>query len=148
MPETTTYSPTRPIMSAAELREHHADQHGRYHGLSDDGIDDAEINERQGWKTCYMWGSDGWDLGDWPYVALSIRKRGDEFQLLSVVEGDHDVYSFDSLGDLHAALDYLFLWYRAEDAEHLFGFTVDREALDAGLVTVDDRFRGPYRTES
>jgi hypothetical protein len=142
-----TYTITRPIMTAAELREHRVETHPRNFMLSGDGYDDMALNEAMGWTTRASWGSDGWDLGTWPYVVLSTRRHNCRFEVLSVCEGDHELYVFDTEADQHAALDYLFLWYRAEDAERLFGFPIDRAALDAGEVTVDDRFRGPYRTK-
>jgi len=102
-----------------------------------------EIARKAGWSPLSSWGADGWDLGDWPLVVLSVRTRGGRFELLSVCEGDHDLYAFDTKPDLHAAIDYLFVWY--QQSWERSPVTVDREALDAGLVTVDDRFRGPAR---
>ena len=141
-----TYTPTRPIMSADELRAHHVDAHGRNFMVSSDGYDDMELNERLGWHTQASWGRDGWDLGAWPYIVISTRHENGTFDVLSVCEGDHDVYSFSSESDQHAALDYLFLW-NTQSASYV-ALKVDRAELDAGRVTVDDRYRGPYRTES
>jgi hypothetical protein len=143
----TTYTPARPVMTATELAEHHADRHGRDYRLSDDGYGDMEVNEKRGWHTLSSWGADGWDLGSWPYVVLSVRDKDGRFELLSVCEGDHDSYSFDSLEDRDAALDYLFLWYAAGKRWAPIVWE-QRDALDKGEITVDNKFRGPFRTDS
>lgn len=147
----TTYAPTRPIMSAEELRAHHVKDEGRNYLLSCDGYDDMAINEKRGWRTLADWGKDGWNLGDWPFVVISVREVDGKFQLLSVCEGDHTYYSFDTLADREAAIDYLFLWYGAGKswAERV-GLPItweQRDALDRGEIEVDVKWRGPYRTE-
>lgn len=142
------YIITRPIMTAAELATHKVESHGRDYRLSDDGYDDMEVNAKQGWRSLGSWGADGWDLGDWPYVVISIRERDDRFDLMQVVEGDHTAYSFASREDRDAAIDYLFLWYAAgKDTEPSIGAD-KRELLDVGHVglRIEDRFRGPFRT--
>lgn len=140
-----TYTPSRPIMGRDELAAHRVDQHGRNFMLSSDGYDDMEQNEKHGWHTLGGWGADGWNLGAWPYVAISTRHENGTWDVLSVVEGDHDAYRFTTEADQHAALDYLFLWYMQSD--HDPAVTVDRDELDACRVTVPDRYRGPYRDE-
>jgi hypothetical protein len=142
-----TFWPRRPIMTAAELATHHVKDHGRDYSRSDDGYGDMEVNERRGFRTLSSWGADGWNLGDWPYLVLSIRDVEGGWELLSVCEGDHTYYQFDSEADLHAALDYLFLWYAAGKEWAPLTWE-DRAALDAGEFTVEDRFRGPYRNDT
>jgi hypothetical protein len=70
------------------------------------------------------------------------------FELMQIVEGDREVYAFDSPADRDAATDYLFLWYAAD--RHWAPITCDqREALDAGYpLAIGDKWRGPYREES
>lgn len=139
-----TYTPTRPLMTSKELRKYRVTSHGRDYRYSDDGYEDVELAEGQGWKAVWNWGRDGWDLGDAPYVTFQISMSTRKFRLQQIVEGDHDVYDFDSQEDLYAAVDYLFLWYARSSwwAEEV-GIKIDRDALDAGEVTVDDKFRGP-----
>ncbi len=147
----------RPIMTRAELAGHEVTSFGRDYSQSDDGYDDMDLAERQGWGTLSGWGRDGWDLGEWPYVVISERFRAGHYEMRQTVEGDTTVYRFDSVEDCHAAIDYLFIWYGiakeldewaveglgAEfDAET--GKYTKREGLDAGTLRVPERFRGPF----
>lgn len=143
------YRPSRPIMTAEELRRHHVDAHGRDYSRADDGFDEMENNSEEGWRPVAGWGLDGWHLGEWPYAVISHRTvSADRFELLSVVEGDHDRYSFETEADRESAIDYLFLWYglgKEYDRWTAEGLTPDkREALDAGTLRVPNRFRGPF----
>ena len=124
------------LMSAAELERHHASDHGRI--SYGDGYDDMEINERQGWHTIANWGRDGWEMGEWPYVMISARRKGSGAEVLSVCEGDHTIYQFDTYADHIRALNYLFCWYQPEIA------SVNRDELDAGTAIVDPKFLGAY----
>lgn len=160
---TDTYRPARAIMTAGELDAHKITTEGRDYRLSDDGYDDMDVAARTGWLAVSGWGHDGWDLGDWPYVVVSVRNMGGDrvpdhaqgYQLRITVEGDSTVYRFDSLADREAAIDYLFVWYGlGHDYESWTdeGLTSDkRSALDAGTLRVPVRFRGPFswaRSES
>jgi hypothetical protein len=138
MTETTR----RPIMTAAELAGHHTIAHGRDYTVSCDGEEDMEQAEKQGWTLISSWGRDGWNLGDWPYIAISTRISAGRFELQQVVEGDYDLYQFGSYADLEAAIDYLFLWYAAGSRWAPLNPS-DRAALNAGELTVDEKFRGP-----
>lgn len=132
----------RPIMTADELRSHKVDAYGRDYSRSDDGYDDMDVNFKDGgWHAVSSWGLSGWDLGQWPYVVISVRDA--DFDLLSTCEGDRDVYHFDTPEDRDAAIDYLFLWYAASKDYSDFP-AIDRDALNAGNVTVDERYRGPF----
>lgn len=160
----------RPIMTAAELAQHRVRSHGRDYSLSDDGYGDMEVAAGEKWRAVAGWGRDGWDLGDWPYVVVSLREvdhpgytisglhiplvdgaTGEPakvFEMRQTVEGDTDVYRFDTAGDRDAAVDYLFVWYGLgkEYPEWVAeGLTPDkRDALNAGTLRVDARFRGPF----
>lgn len=156
----------RPIMTRAELAAHQVDAYGRDYSVSDDGYSDMEAESVHGWTPIAGWGVDGWDLGDWPYVVISTRHRGNDitperWEVMQTVEGDRTVYSFDVAEDCRAAIDYLFLWYaigrQAEalgdgdpDWANLGAWDADlgnypaRVALDAGTLTVPERLRGPY----
>ena len=63
----------RKIMTAAELDGFKNGEHGRDYRISGDGYDDMGIAIKQGWTVLANWGRDGWDLGEWPYVAIYIR---------------------------------------------------------------------------
>lgn len=154
MPDLTTdfYTPTRPVMTRDELAAHHLTAFGRDYSQSCDGYDDMDVNGRKGWHSIAGWGRDGWDLADWPYVVISHGTLEHDvpgkYRLLSVCEGDHTVYAFDTPEDRDAATDYLFIWYgvgRSYDDWVAEGLTYDkREALDAGALGIPVRFRGPF----
>lgn len=140
---------TRPPMTAAELRTHQVTQYGRDYRFSDDGYSDMEVEQKRGWKAIAGWGRDGWDLGNWPYVAIYIRNRllspppEAPYELMQVVEGDRTVWTFTSPADRAAAIDYLFLWHAA--GEDWAPLRHDQRAeLDDGMLTVDEKFRGPF----
>lgn len=152
----------RAVMTREELQRHHVDRYGRDYSQSDDGYDDMEVASKAGWIPVPGWGRDGWDLGDWPYVAISVRnqegaKPEQHYQLLTVVEGDHDVYAFASQEDRTAAVDYLFLWYgigKSYDDWTPLGLNEvweegvlvrdTRALLDAGELEIPRRVRGPF----
>jgi hypothetical protein len=153
MPENTT-APARAIMTRNELASHQTDQYGRDYRESDDGYGDMEAESRHGWRAVASWGRDGWNLGDWPYVAMYVRtvnpgtmtdgRLDRNYQLMQIVEGDRTTWSFAAETDLSAAIDYLFLWYAAGEDWAPLSYD-DRAALDAGELTVDSKFRGGYR---
>lgn len=155
----------RPIMTRAELATHEVRQHGRDYRLSDDGYGDMDVAARQGWTAISGWGLDGWDLGDWPLVVVSVRdvprssKRCGEcgtitcadtggYEMRQTIEGDTTAYRFATPEDRNAAIDYLFVWYglrRGYDDWTVKGLTEDkRDGLDAGALRVPERFRGPF----
>jgi hypothetical protein len=146
----SAYMITRPMMTAAELAGCQVNQYGRDYTESDDGYDDMAAEEGRGWHANAGWGRDGWNLGDWPYVVIYTREFADDqhpFGVMQIVEGDRTVYAFASKADQDAALDYLFLWYAA--GSRWAPLTEeDRGRLDAGELTVDEKFRGPYRAEA
>ena len=134
---------TRTIMTRDELATHRDTSHGRNHALSSDGYDDMTLAEAQKWHAVSGWGRDGWDLGDWPYVAIYIRDLNGTYQMQQIVEGDHDVYTFASREDREAAIDYMFLWYAAGQDWAPLGYE-QRATLDAGELEVDPKWRGPF----
>lgn len=153
----TSYTPTRPIMTRAELAERHYADHGRNYAASDDGYDDMDLATKRGWRVLSAWGRDGWDLGEWPYVTFAIKDATEDtakgrYLLLTTCEGDHTYYGFDSNGDRDAAIDYLFLWYAAGSSWgercDLPLTWEDRDKLDNGELEVEGKWRGPYRTEA
>ena len=140
----SSYTPTRPVMGREELLAHRASAHGRDYSVSDDGYDDMSVAESRGWEAHSAWGRDGWDLGQWPYVSILLRVDGSRHEVMTIVEGDHDVYVFDSEADQHAAVDYLFLWHAAHQEWCPVQGDEGRGTLDAGTADVDVRYRGPF----
>lgn len=136
--QATAYVP----MTREELASHRNFSHGRDWTVSGDGYDDMEQAGKRRWHAEANWGRDGWNLGSWPYVAIYLRDTGDAYELQQIVEGDHDVYVFDSAQDRERAVDYLFLWYAAGQSWAPLGYE-DRDALDRGELTVDAKWRGP-----
>lgn len=140
----------RPIMTRDELARHKVDAHGRDYSRSDDGYSDMEVATEDGWSAIAGWARDGYDLGDWPYVVISVRRSirrlSEGYEMRQTVEGDTTVYRFESSEDRNAAIDYLFVWYaigREYDSFATAGLT-SREGLDAGTLRVPDEFRGPF----
>lgn len=157
----------RPIFTSAELRAHRIRSHGRDYNVSDDGYSDMTVASGEGWSAISAWGSKGWDLGEWPYVVISTRPHdsrscdpicvhaGDtgtdfcrRFEMRQTVEGDTDVYAFESESDRAAAIDYLFVWYglgSEYDDWTAEGLTPDkRSALDEGTLRVPLSHRGAF----
>lgn len=154
----------RPIMTREELASFEVKSYGRDYAESDDGWSDMEAEGKRGWSAVSGWSRDGWDLGDWPYVVISVRdvprkilcsecgtlRSADSrpFKMMQTVEGDRSVYAFATPEDRDAAIDYLFIWYGVThelDEWAVEGLTYDkREALDAGTLRVPERFRGPF----
>lgn len=134
-------------MGKAELAGHQVGRWGRDYSESCDGYSDMEAEARRGWEIISGWGSEGWDLGHWPYVAFYRRNHGDGgLGLLEIVEGDRTEWRFKTEEDRAAALDYLFLWYAAHEDRHWSPARLeDKPRLEAGSLPVDEKFRGPYR---
>lgn len=166
MSTTTTYQPTRPIMTRDELAAAQVGAYGRDYSRSDDGYDDMDVAAEDGWVSVSGWGRDGYDLGDWPYVTVSTKildgsdslkyATTANFGLLTTCEGDHTRYHFKTREDLYAAIDYLFIWYgigREYDEWAVLGIGgwsdelktyPARDALDAGTLRVPAELRGPF----
>ena len=151
---TAVQTETRPVMTAAELRTHQVTQYGRDYSESDDGYGDMAAEKSRGWQAVSGWGADGWDLGDWPYVVIYVRPAANRFDpdkpttfgLMQICEGDRTVYEFGSREDREAAIDYLFLWYSADEDWSPVGSSMPdaRGRLDRGEIEIDPKFRGPY----
>lgn len=74
-------------MTATERRSHRIDETGDI--FCGDGYDWMEAAEQKGWFTPGSWGKSGWDLGGWPLVSFSWRKRDDGlWDAVQHVEGD------------------------------------------------------------
>lgn len=73
---------------------HHTAPHGRNDedGYSLDGYDWMDAAAGTGWHTVGLWGKDGWDCGQFPYVILTLAKGRDEkgnfYGVTTYTEGD------------------------------------------------------------
>ena len=63
---------------------------GDYH--ENGGYDWMELIGEHGWAVIPSWGSDGWDLGNWPYVMVAATRTADSignlFGVATYCEGD------------------------------------------------------------
>jgi len=63
---------------------------GDYH--ENGGYDWMELIGEHGWAVIPGWGSDGWDLGNWPYVMVAATRTADSignlFGVATYCEGD------------------------------------------------------------
>ncbi|WP_427175242.1 hypothetical protein [Arthrobacter sp. 92] len=63
---------------------------GDYH--MNDGYDWTELIEAEGWAVIPNWGSEGWDVGQWPYVMVAATRTADSignlFGVATYCEGD------------------------------------------------------------
>lgn len=57
-----------------------------------DGYDTMEAANARGWHEIADWGSEGWNLGEWPYLIIFFKKTPDGYQLAEYCEGDITVY--------------------------------------------------------
>ena len=141
------------IMTSAELAKHKVTYHGRDYSRSDDGYGDMEVAGNSGWQVIPSWGLDGWDLGSWPYVAIYARESNDGsitdgkltrfYELQQIVEGDHTVWSFATSAERESAINYMFLWYAADQDWAPLKWE-DREKLDRGEMEFDSKYLGPF----
>lgn len=111
----------------------------------DDGYDWMyDANPRLGYKEIAGWGADGWDLGDWPYVIISVSK--DLCTVLTYVEGDLTRARYASKADALAAIDAAFIFYAEA---HVLDLLEAELGFDPHQLThvdqLPERFRGGYR---
>ncbi len=86
-----------------------------------DGYDWMDGLNATPWASIAVWGRDGWDMGQWPYVivatcnALGEKVEGEPraraYGVLTYVEGDVDIYVFNDHADRIAKLDEIAQWY-------------------------------------
>jgi hypothetical protein len=111
----------------------------------------AKASDEHGWHAVAMWGHDGWDLGDWPYVVVYVRKLdpelvshaagvcGGAYEMAYYVEGDVDVYRYLSAKQRERAIDELALFHwRVHPSRYPWADGV--ESVDALL----SQYRGPF----
>jgi len=63
---------------------------GDYH--MNDGWDWMDLIGQHGWAAVNVWGCDGWDVGQWPYVIVAATRAtdntGELFGVATYCEGD------------------------------------------------------------
>lgn len=75
---------------------------------ADDGYEWIGAAESEGWRAISAWGSNGWDLGDWPYMVYAFR--GD-LEVASYCEGDVRIETYESAHDRELAVDAAAMFY-------------------------------------
>ena len=108
--------------------------------LGDDGYDRMTTAAQRGWDAVSAWGSQGWDLGEWPYAVIFHRTRDGANELAENVEGDVTMYSYPT----RALRD------RATDAMAFFHWHLHAEEWVAGLANAEDMpatLCGPFSRE-
>ena len=90
----------------------------------------ATIGGVTNWSVISAWGTDGWDLGDWPYVIVSVARAetNDRWLTCVYVEGDLEIQEFTDQAD----------WYRHLDSIARYSWR-NKDWFDPN----DSRFYGP-----
>jgi hypothetical protein len=84
---------------------------------SGDGYDWMEDARHAGFRIIASWGSDGWDMGDWPYVIIAYQRLPDGTYVdLMRIEGDLRAWHHKDHATLTAHLDKLaHSWWSRND---------------------------------
>lgn len=101
-----------------------------------DGYDRVEIYAKEGWHLLAGWG-DGYELGEWPYVMVYIRKHDEQFEVLENVEGDVAMYCCPSREIRSQIIDEIALfWWKLHKEDWV-------EGIDSS-DQMPDSLRGKY----
>ena len=107
-----------------------------------DGYDVMSVANRFGWRDVAAWGSDGWNLGDWPYVVIYFRETPgggrSAYQLAYYVEGDVSVYGYATEDERTRATDELAFFHWKNRCEKWV------DGID-DYWQMPEHLRGPYR---
>lgn len=68
------------------------------------------MDELKGWYSVGLWGSDGWNLGQWPYQIV-CHYDGETFGFCTYTEGDLDIKEFPTREERDRATDEYFVWF-------------------------------------
>ncbi|GGU40721.1 hypothetical protein [Streptomyces violascens] len=109
----------------------------------DDDADEWLVHfEPWGWTGIRDWGTEGWDLGNWPYQAVALYDSPFElcYAFAVYTEGDVSVEAWATREERDASVDVLALSYWSDP---------DRGPVDAPDPStppseIPGRFRGPY----
>lgn len=85
-----------------------------------------------------VWGRDGWDTPQWPYVKLYAWRTADGFHAATNYEGDTNQHTFTTAADAAAWLDQ-----HAHDGWAL-GYATPTHPAPFNAAQPDDMHRGPY----
>jgi len=66
-----------------------------------------------GWHAIALWGADGWDLGEWPYVIVAHydNPAAQVYAVATYCEGDVDARAFTSRAERDAETDTIAAWH-------------------------------------
>ncbi|HSN35457.1 MAG TPA: hypothetical protein VLT34_03830 [Arthrobacter sp.] len=113
---------------------------GDYH--VNGGYDWMEIIGEHGWAVIPTWGSDGWDLGNWPYVMVAATRTADSignlFGVATYCEGDVScTYYLTKARQWDAISGHPFLQWENGQAHGL-------DDLPDSAAELSSRYRMPY----
>lgn len=103
----------------------------------DDGYELIGVGAENGWQAIGGWGSDGWDLGDWPYVIVLFRDREGIYERAVYLEGDIEITQWEDEAGRQASTDELAAFYWRAGGDGPPDLTPEGEPLPP-------RLRGPY----
>lgn len=106
------------------------------------GYDWMELIGEHGWAVIPSWGSDGWDLGQWPLVMVAGIRTADSvgnlFGVATYCEGDVTCTFFRSKSQQHEAItQHAHYWWQNGTAQ-------GPADLPATAADLPDRDRRPY----
>jgi hypothetical protein len=129
----TTADTNEAIERASVLRDYH----------ENGGYDWMELIEAEGWAVLGVWGCDGWDLGQWPYVMIAVTRTADTignlFGVASYCEGDvKTTYYRSQRAQWEAIAEHAFFSWKNGQAQ-------GPDNLPEAAAELPSRYRGPYR---
>jgi hypothetical protein len=102
-----------------------------------DGGDGYDFMDRLsgGWYVVPQWGSDGWNLGNWPYqiIVHYDNEKENVYGWASYTEGDLDIKEVSSRKARNELSNQYFVW-----------FWNHQRAIPGAPHDLDDRRLGPY----
>ncbi|MBT2598001.1 hypothetical protein, partial [Arthrobacter sp. ISL-72] len=107
------------------------------------GYDWIELIEAEGWAVLGVWGCDGWDLGQWPYVMVAVTRTTDTigslFGVASYCEGDvKTTYYRSQRAQWEAITEHAFFSWKNGQAQ-------GPGNLSEAAAELSSRYREPYR---
>nr|WP_015061952.1 hypothetical protein [Arthrobacter sp. J3.40]AFK89329.1 hypothetical protein [Arthrobacter sp. J3.40] len=129
----TTADTNEAIEGVSVLRDYH----------ENGGYDWMELIEAEGWAVLGVWGCDGWDLGQWPYVMTAVTRTADTigglFGIASYCEGDvKTTYYRSQRAQWEAITEHAFFSWKNGQAH-------GPDNLPEAAAELPSRYREPYR---
>jgi hypothetical protein len=117
---------------------------GDYH--MNGGYDWMDLISQHGWSVQASWGSEGWDLGQWPYVMIATTRVADEignlFGVASYCEGDVTcTYYRARARSWEAITEHAHYWWK-------LGTTHGPADLPEAAAELPSRDRQPYAADA